>query len=175
MRRFRVIGNNSVASGATMMLAALSVLLLFSGALAAPQKPEKAYRMTVRYFQGKFTLVKSEEINKVLSPILKARRLKDGETPTGFYFEIMDSQGRILTRSAMPDPTTSLMEYPDPDDPTKIRSALVAHDDVTFALLVPATPGGEKVHFLRRRPAQPGVVAVPGPEDLGTFELKVVR
>jgi len=157
-----------------MTAAMLCILLLVGGLIMAAQKPEKAYRLSIRYFEGKFTLLKCEELNKVLSPALKARILKESEKPRDFYFEIMDSQGKALLRSAMHDPTVSLMEYPDPSDPTKIRSSLVQHEDVTFTVLVPAPPSGKSIRFLRLRAAQPGVTAAPGPEDLGTFELKVI-
>lgn len=154
----------------------LMCIFLIAGSLIIfTQTPEKVYRLSIRYYEGKFTMLKCEELNKVLSPVLKERILtKEDEKAQDFYFEILDGKEKILLRSTMNDPTVSLMEYPDPDDPTKIRSSLVKHDDVTFSMLVPAPPDGKKIRFLHLPSEQAGVKTAAGPEELGTFDLKII-
>jgi hypothetical protein len=150
----------------------LFLLQFLSGQTAGKTNMEKAYRLLVRFQNGQFILLEKREIRKVLPLPVHERIERAKKEAEGYFFEILDVQDKILLRSVFPDPTVSLMEYPDPSDPDKIKSALVTHSDVVFSVVVPVPPSSKRVRFTHLRAAPADGKMQPPPEILGLFDLQ---
>lgn len=136
------------------------------------QKPEKAYRVTLKYHNGKMDSLIVESLYMVIPLTLKEQIMKDGEHPEGYFFEMFDEKGNLVLRSNMQDPTVTLLEYEDPENPGRIKGELVKHDKITFSIIVPAPTEARSIHFARVIPSQDSIpVEKRRHEILGTSGL----
>lgn len=155
--------------GLAAYVLAMVICTPLSGSIA---KPEKVYRLTIHYQNGKMTLLEKRELNKILPLNIKERILKTGQQLVGFVFDILDAQGQVSLTSSMDDPTISHMEYPDPENPRKIIGSFIKHNDVIFSIQVPAPPAAKTIRFRRFQAPAAGVKAAQVvPEELGSFNL----
>ncbi len=135
--------------------------------------PEKAYRLTIQYRNGAFKVLEVKELQMVIPVVVKEQILEGNKNPTGYCFEVLDSDKNAVLRSDMPDPTVTLLEYEDPENPGHLKHQYIEHEEIVFSLIVPATTNSRFVHFTR--PATGYKTATPDQqrrEELGVFELK---
>ncbi len=157
----------------------ITLILLVSifsltGNLSAEEKPkpENAYRLTIKYDNGKLDSLKVDTLYMVIPLTVKEKIMKNEEHPEGYFFEMLNEKGNLLLRSNMNDPTITLLEYEDPENPGRIIGKLVKHDKITFSIIVPAPAGARSIRFSRVIPGQDSIpVEKRRHEVLGTFSL----
>ncbi|NIM16111.1 MAG: hypothetical protein GTO45_29260 [Candidatus Aminicenantes bacterium] len=136
-------------------------------------KPEPAFRLTIKYQNGAFHLLKVKKLQMVIPVTIKEQILEEKKNPTGYFFELLNSEKKSVLRSNMPDPTTTLLEYEDPERPGHLKSKLIEHKEIVFSIIISAAPEARFIRFTR--PA-PGYKTLPFEkqkrEELGFFDLK---
>ena len=150
------------------------IFLVPAGFQLAAQKTslEPAVRLTLRYANNKIELQKVEPLRMVLPLTVKEQVLGTEESPRGYFLSYLDERQSMVTRIRMDDPTVSLMEYEDPENPGQIKSQTVQHKEVVFSLLLPAPAQARFIRFARVAAGQETVpLNLQKHEDLGTFDL----
>jgi hypothetical protein len=136
-------------------------------------KPEPAFRLTIKYQNGVFQLLKVKELQMVIPVTIKEQILEEKKNPSGYFFELLNSEKKSVLRSNMHDPTTTLLEYEDPERPGYLRSQLIEHEEIVFSIIIPAVP---ETHFIRfTRPARgykTFAFEKQKREEIGFFDLK---
>lgn len=126
-------------------------------------KMEKVYRLTIMYKSGRMEFQKSELLEMILPLTIKEKIFtKDGYSEN-YFLQMFDKGKNIVLRMKMDDPTVTLLEYEDPEEPGRIRSKLVKHDEILFSILIPAPAKAQFIRFSR---------IVPGQEMLPVAERK---
>lgn len=129
------------------VLGALAAALLAIGLPAMAQEgPGEADRVVVRYSEGAYELVSVTPITSHLAP---ADDLPEGEF-SGFWFELVSSEGDVLYRRITGHPVPLVFEGPDQSapEPTIIRTA-IEPDFVESRKGAVRTSRGEVDRFLR--------------------------
>lgn len=145
-------------------------------AFSEKHKPEKILRLTIKYENGKMDLLKVDSLLMVVPVRVTEQAVKGELSPDEFFFEIQDKRKNTILRSNMENPTESLMEYEDPENPGGIKSQIVKHEGITFSILVPALENSQFVRFARVPKEQRSVnFKMQKHEELGTFDLIEVQ
>ncbi len=137
------------------------------------KKPENALRLTIKYQNDQMTLVKVEPLQMIIPVTIKERVLKENaQSAEEYYFELHDNNENLLLRSSMNNPTISLMEYEDPENPGMIKSSIVKHNVMTFSIIISAIDEVRFVKFLRVVPGQKMLTHEKKKyKNLGTFDV----
>lgn len=140
-------------------------------------KPEKALRLTIKYQKGQMTLLKVEPLQMVIPLTVKKRIVKADSHPAAeYFFEISDNKKNTVLRSNMENPTQTLLEYEDPENPGKIKSKLVSHEEMTFSIIISAPDNARFISFSRAAPGQKSIAPeMRKHEQLGTFDLQKMQ
>ncbi|UCE25415.1 MAG: hypothetical protein JSU74_05045 [Candidatus Zixiibacteriota bacterium] len=164
----------TVTTGAAVIGMLTAALILTGVDLSSAQagKPERAWRLTATYRAGTIELDRIDTLNMIIPLTIKEMIIREGELTTGFFWEMYDDSARLVLRSRMHDPTRTLMEYEDPDNPGQIRSQEVVHDTITFTVIVPA-PESARTIRIGRVPIGRDTTGekTPQKEYLGEFSL----
>lgn len=142
-----------------ILLLSASLLLdrLYAGKVT---KIEKVYRLTILYKSGRMEFQKLEPLEMILPLTIKEKIFtKDGYSEN-YFLQMFDKEKNIVLRMKMDDPTVTLLEYEDPEEPGRIRSKLVKHDEILFSILIPAPAKAQFIQFSRIVPGQEMVPAV---------------
>jgi hypothetical protein len=158
-----------------VILLNLLVFVFFSfegNTVMGQQKPNEAFRITIFYNNGIYDSIKVEKLNMIIPLTAKNKFLKTDQFPTGNYFEMFNNEGKIIFRSEMDDPTISLLEYEDPENPGKIKHQIVKHDSGVFSFITKAPANAKKIKFSRILPGQEEIPkGKRRSELLGSFNL----
>jgi len=141
------------------------------------QKPENALRLTIKYKNEQMTLIKVESLKMIIPITVKERILKkNSSSAEEYYFELHDKNNNLLLRSSMENPTLTTMEYEDPENPGKIVSSILKHEEMTFSIIISATDQTKFVKFTRIIPQQKVLMhEMRKYENLGVFDLIKIK
>lgn len=147
----------------------VALLLAFSICpLEAQEKPEQMVRMVMHYKDGHLTLITQDKVTMIPPPGVKKGA---NEEPGLFSLQLLNGRDRVLSSYSIPDPTLSMMEYPDTRNPNKLKSAQVKHQEVVFVVFVPKAQAEVRVRFMRNSVDKKQNKGKSQPNVLGTFQL----
>ncbi|MEW6049745.1 MAG: hypothetical protein AB1644_01600 [Candidatus Zixiibacteriota bacterium] len=68
---------------------------------------------------------------------------------SGILYEVVLDDGSVLTSGIVADPLIKRFEYEDPDQPSRLRSKVVALDEAVFTVRIPYNDAVDQVVFSR--------------------------
>ncbi|MGH9719595.1 MAG: hypothetical protein ACRD8O_05245 [Bryobacteraceae bacterium] len=111
------------------------------------QFPCPVRRLHVAWRKGKWSVEGETRVESMTLP--KSHELPAagaGQGVSGFWYEVVDNQGRAIYRHLIPDPFSGSMEVFN-EGGTISRKSHPMHEEILFDVLVPDLPQITAVHF----------------------------
>ncbi len=130
----------AVAPGAIGALVFAVVLLILPGTAVGADSAKvttapTAERLVLHYVNGSIELVSRTSLNKVVPPSVELPESQNGVR--GNWFELQDSDGKVVYRRRMAAPDIVYTEIPTEENPSQLSRAEIVVPDKTFSILVP--------------------------------------
>jgi hypothetical protein len=106
-------------------------------------KAVNADRVLIRFNNGAFELLSVTPLRKVLPP---TDPLPSKKHPiSGFWYELLDSDGSVLYRRVIENPVLLVSEVPENSKKSKILRSEAVPKERVFSLLIPTAEPGDKL------------------------------